>query len=69
MVVVREELEVSNYLSIPDDLLSLIEKREREDRRVAERRLEGELPTDETICRDRREGERRSEAPRREGDN
>ena len=60
---------MSNYLNIPDDLLSLIEKREQDDRRVAERRLEGELPTDETICRERREGERRSEAPRREDDN
>jgi hypothetical protein len=66
--LVREEFEVSNYLNIPDDLLSLIEKREREDRRVAERRVEDELAIQKALHEERRESQRRSDEPRREGD-
>jgi hypothetical protein len=66
--LVREELEVSKYLNIPDDLLSLIEKREQEDRRIAERRVEDELATQQALHEERRESQRRSGEPRREGD-
>lgn len=59
---------MSKYLNIPDDLLSLIEKREQEDRRIAERRVEDELATQQALHEERRESQRRSGEPRREGD-
>ncbi len=59
---------MSHYLNIPDDLLSLIEKRERVDRRVAERREEDELAARKTLHEERRESQRRSDEPRRKGD-
>lgn len=59
---------MSHYLNIPDDLLSLIEKRERVDRRVAERREEDELAARKTLHEERRESQQRSDEPRRKGD-
>ena len=55
-----------NYLNIPDDLQSLIEKREQDDRRVAERRHADELVSNDIPCPKRRESERRSATPRRD---
>ena len=58
-----------NFLDIPDDLRSLIEKREQDDRRVALRRDEDELAAQDVPCSDdRRESQRRSTTPRREQD-
>ena len=56
----RGEFLMSNRLPIPADLLSLIEKRESEDRRVAQR-LNESVPDSESMPRvERREGERRN---------
>ncbi|MBI2478217.1 MAG: hypothetical protein HYV60_06125 [Planctomycetia bacterium] len=59
---------MANYLDLPAELQSLIEKREREDRRVAERRSEDGLAQDDDPGAERRTSERRGEAPRREGE-
>ncbi|HUG71563.1 MAG TPA: hypothetical protein VMM76_27715 [Pirellulaceae bacterium] len=56
-----------NYLNIPDELQSLIEKRERDDRRAAERLDEDDLVSNDVPCSERRLSERRSATPRREG--
>lgn len=55
---------MSNRLELPADLISLIEKRELEDRRVSERRTEqatsSDMPADRRDNPDRRDDERRS---------
>lgn len=55
---------MTDPLQVPDDLAILIEKRDQEkDRRAGERRQQ-ETP----VAKERRSGEDRRQAPRREGD-
>lgn len=55
---------MANRLELPADLISLIEKRELEDRRTEERRTEStaslDIPEDRRNNSDRRDAERRS---------
>ena len=57
-----------NYLDLPRELEDLIEKREQEDRRIAQRRRDGEADPGGESLTERREGDRRSEGSRREDD-
>ena len=59
---------MANYLDVPNELLSLIEKRELEDRRLAERRDHDSSESGEPPVIERRENERRNEPARRESD-
>ncbi|MCA9118963.1 MAG: hypothetical protein H6822_16750 [Planctomycetaceae bacterium] len=59
---------MSSHLDVPPDLLHLIEKREREERRVTERRKAAETAASELDREDRRIQERRAEIPRRDDD-